>query len=135
MVKNRRSESGQTDCICSSDKGYPCCRSLLEQKASALTAEQLMRSRYCAFVHKDSQYLLATWHPKTRPVELDLTNDQTRWLGLEVKAHQQFDESHAEVEFVARFKEGGGPAQRLHERSRFERLDEKWFYLDGDFKL
>jgi SEC-C motif-containing protein len=36
------------------------------------------------------------------------------------------------VEFVARFRVGGGSAQRMRELSRFLRVDGRWFYLDGD---
>ena len=50
-----------------------------------LTAEQLMRSRYCAFVHEDEEYLLATWHPETRPSRVRFDQAQ-RWLGLKVYA-------------------------------------------------
>ena len=31
-----------------------------------------MRSRFTAFVTGDSNYLLATWHPDTRPESLSL---------------------------------------------------------------
>jgi SEC-C motif-containing protein len=37
-----------------------------------------------------------------------------------------------EVEFVARYRIGGASATKLHERSRFVREDERWFYLNGD---
>ena len=98
-------------------------------------AEALMRSRYSAFVRGLASYLLATWHPATRPATLDLDEPGLRWLGLEVKRHAALDATHAEVEFVARSKIAGR-AQRLHERSRFERLAEgdapaRWYYRDG----
>jgi len=89
-----------------------------------------MRSRYCAFVRGDASYLLATWHPSTRPATLTL-DEGVKWLGLEVKAHRQPDDTHAEVEFVARSRVAGR-GQRLHERSRFVREDGRWWYLDGD---
>ncbi len=95
-------------------------------------AESLMRSRYSAFVRGDTGYLLATWHPSTRPASLDL-EPGLRWLGLEVRLHRETGEGRAEVEFVARSRPAGpGPAQRLHERSRFVREDGRWYYLDGD---
>lgn len=114
-----------------------CCGRYLGHFADipAPDAEALMRSRYCAFVRGDAAYLLATWHPSRRPPALDLDTD-TRWLGLEVRRHERPDENHATVEFVARSRRGGGPAQRLHERSRFVREPVagqwRWFYLDGD---
>lgn len=90
-----------------------------------------MRSRYSAYVLRLVPYLLETWHPRTRPAALDADPPGLRWLGLQVRAHRCLDADHAEVEFVARCKVGGR-AQRLHERSRFERVDGRWFYVDGD---
>lgn len=90
-----------------------------------------MRSRYSAYVLKLEDYLLATWHPTTRPSELDLAADGTKWLGLEVRQHQQQDDSHATVEFVARYRIAGR-GHRLHELSRFVREDGRWYYLDGE---
>lgn len=92
-----------------------------------------MRSRYSAFVLGLEDYLLATWHSSTRPEKLDLGAEPApRWLGLEVKHHQPQDESHALVEFVARYRVGSR-GHRLHETSRFVREDGRWFYVDGDF--
>ena len=54
-----------------------------------------------------------------------------KWLGLAVKRFELTDDSHAVVEFVARYKIGGR-AHRLHETSRFIREDGRWLYLDGD---
>jgi SEC-C motif-containing protein len=93
-------------------------------------AAHLMRSRYSAFVHKSVDYLLATWHSSTRPASLDLDTG-TKWLGLEVRAHQGTGADTAEVEFVARYRVAGR-AVRMHERSRFVREDGRWFYVDGD---
>ena len=91
-----------------------------------------MRSRYAAYVLGDEAYLLATWHPDTRPATLDLTTaPPPRWLGLQVKAHRPLDAEHATVEFVARYKINGR-AHRLHEISRFEKHAGRWVYRDGD---
>jgi SEC-C motif-containing protein len=90
-----------------------------------------MRSRYSAFVLGLHDYLLQTWHPSTRPASLAPDPAGLRWLGLQVRAHQQTDADHASVEFVARSKLGGR-AHRLHERSRFVREHGRWFYVDGD---
>ena len=91
-----------------------------------------MRSRYSAFVEGHERYLLATWHPRTRPSRVRLDPAQ-RWLGLRIKRAEVSlaDASWAEVEFVARFKING-KGHRLHEISRFERIDGCWFYLDGE---
>lgn len=92
-----------------------------------------MRSRYAAYVLGRADYLLASWHPSTRPARLDLAQHPApTWLGLELKRHQP-DGERATVEFVARFRHGGGKAQRMHEISRFVREDDRWYYVDGRF--
>lgn len=92
-----------------------------------------MRSRYSAFVLGQRDYLLATWHPRTRPASIEPDPPGLQWLGLEVKAHRVLDQDHATVEFVARHKQRGR-AQRLHELSRFERVDGIWLYVDGQIR-
>lgn len=93
-----------------------------------------MRSRYSAYVLSLRDYLLATWHPDTRPATLDLDDSPgLRWLGLDVKRHADAGNGSAVVEFVARYKVGGAPAARLHEISRFLRVDGRWLYVDGEF--
>ena len=96
----------------------------------APSAEALMRSRYSAFVRGDAGYLLATWHPDTRPATIEPDPPGLKWLGLDVRRHGVQDADHATVEFVARSKLGGR-AHRLHETSRFVREDGRWYYLDG----
>lgn len=100
------------------------------QTTPAPDAEALMRSRYSAFVLERADYLLATWYSSTRPVVVEF-DPGVKWLGLEVKQHQVIDADHAEVEFVARQRDCTGHAVRLHERSRFQREDGRWFYVDG----
>ena len=121
-------------CPCGgSNKNYPdCCGRYLDSSEAAPTAEALMRSRYTAYTIGRENYLLATWHHSTRPASLDLASEpRSKWLGLEVKRHEQSDSNHAVVEFVARYKVGGR-AHRLHEVSRFVREAGQWFYVDGD---
>ena len=101
----------------------------------APTAEALMRSRYSAFVLDLGGYLLATWHPRTRPAAIEPNPIGLKWRGLEVRRHALQDADHATVEFIARSKLGGR-ARRLHETSRFVRENVRdqgrWLYLDGD---
>ena len=110
-----------------------CCGRYLDDLAAepAPDAESLMRSRYAAFVLERADYLLATWHGSTRPPGVEFDPD-VKWLGLEVRQHVVLDATHAEVEFVARQKSAGRPAQRLHERSRFVREGGRWLYVAGD---
>ncbi|HEY0509045.1 MAG TPA: YchJ family protein [Blastococcus sp.] len=119
---------------CPCGTGLPldeCCGRLHDGTAPAATAEQLMRSRYSAFVLGDAGYLLATWHPTTRPRTLDL-DPHVRWTGLDVLATTggSLLGSEGTVEFRAHYvRDGGAGAQ--HENSRFVREGGHWRYLDG----
>lgn len=125
--------NAESPCPCGSGKPYThCCGPCHEGTRPAPDAEALMRSRYAAFVQGNAHYLLATWHPDTRPRHLDLDEEPPpRWLGLQVKRHDILGPDQARVEFVARYK-AGGRAFRLHETSRFARLDGRWYYVEGE---
>jgi len=114
------------DCPCGSGAAYAdCCGRLHRQLALAETPQELMRSRYAAYVVGDLDHIFRTWHPRTRPD--DLSPDPTlTWTGLEILAAEG-----DEVEFVASYERAGVPGRR-HERSRFERRRGKWVYVDGD---
>lgn len=120
-------------CPCGSGRELAdCCGRYLEGAEVPDTAEALMRSRYTAYVLGREEYLLETWRPATRPASLRLVDEpRPKWLGLEVRRHEQQDEAHAIVEFVARYKVGGR-AHRMHEVSRFVREGGRWYYVDGD---
>ena len=130
----RHRPAGTPQCHCGRPAPFEdCCAPLLRGERRAATAEDLMRSRYSAFMVGDADYLLNTWHPDTRPPRLSLDAEQ-RWLGLKIKATTAGGASHEHgtVEFVARYKISGQGC-RLHENSRFARVDGEWRYLDGDF--
>ncbi|UUU20871.1 YchJ family metal-binding protein [Streptomyces sp. DSM 40750] len=97
--------------------------------AAAPTAEALMRSRYSAFVVRDEAYLLRTWHPRTRPASVDFDTTM-RWTGLDILDTHDGSSFHTTgtVTFRASFRGGS-----MHERSRFERVDGAWVYVDGEF--
>jgi SEC-C motif-containing protein len=120
-------------CPCGSGLAYAvCCGRHIEGREPAATAEALMRSRYTAYALGNQPYLLDTWHASTRPPSLNLDEQPVpKWIGLKVLRHEQPDDDHAIVEFVARYKVNGR-AFKLQETSRFVREDGRWFYVDGD---
>ena len=124
--------AAKSTCPCGTARSYAeCCGLFLSGQATAPNAEALMRSRYTAFTKRDEAYLLATWHPSTRPAALNLAGDAaTKWIGLDVKNVEATGADSASVEFVARYKLGGR-AQRLHEVSRFVREQSRWFYVSA----
>lgn len=120
-------------CPCGTTLPYAHCCGRYHHGAEHLqapTAEALMRSRYSAYVLQLNDYLLATWHPSTRPTEPLTHEPGLRWLGLQVLSHTPIDAEHAQVEFVARSKLAGR-AHRMREHSRFVRENGHWLYLDA----
>lgn len=91
-----------------------------------------MRSRFRAFRDGDEAWLLASWHPSTRPPALDLTDNPT-WRGLQIvdTVDGGPTDDTGIVEFRATYLVAGGGVGMQHERSRFVREDGRWFYLDA----
>lgn len=91
-----------------------------------------MRSRFEAFRDGDAAWLLASWHPSTRPATLDLAGNP-RWRGLQIVdtvAGGPEDDTGI-VEFRATFVVPGAGVDVQHERSRFVRAGGRWYYLEA----
>jgi len=120
-------------CWCGNEKRTTdCCEPYLAGELIPPTAEATMRSRYSAYVTLNRDYLLSTWHPQTRPKNIELDSSQ-RWLGLKVVRTEAGSASDAQgtVQFVARYKVAGR-GHRIEELSHFSRVDGRWLYLTGD---
>ncbi|MGO4255359.1 YchJ family protein [Marmoricola sp. RAF53] len=118
-------------CPCGSGTPYDvCCGPLHRQERQAATPEELMRSRYSAFAVGDGNHLFRTWHPRTRPEDVD-PDPGTTWTGLEVLDATE-DGDEGTVEFRASWTSPAGSGV-LHERSRFTRRAGRWVYVDGEF--
>lgn len=127
----------QEICPCGSKKQYQyCCGKYLSGKATAETAEKLMRSRYAAFCQGNIDYLIATLDPDKRTTsdrqELTKSVNNTQWLGLTIlnisKGNKNDSVGYVEFEAVYHTNELG----QLHERSEFVKIDGKWFYVEGE---
>lgn len=92
-----------------------------------------MRSRFEAFRDADVEWLLASWHPSTRPATVDLRGNP-RWRGLQIidVVGGTADDVTAIVEFRASYVAAPGDIRVQHERSRFVREDARWYYLDAE---
>nr|HQV23117.1 YchJ family metal-binding protein [Agitococcus sp.] len=110
-------------CPCGSGQIYrECCQRFWATQQKPNTAEQLMRSRYTAFVLQKAQYLVDTHHADFREANalqaLKKSFKNTQWLGLEVIGVEagQATDNQGIVEFKAHFN-SLGKQQVLHERS------------------
>ncbi|WP_164253640.1 YchJ family metal-binding protein [Streptomyces sp. S4.7] len=127
-----RGSRDTSPCLCGLPASYgECCDRFHAATAAAPTAERLMRARYSAFAVGNEPYLLTTWHPATRPSRVDL-DPAMRWAGLEILAATEGSAFHTTgtVTFRARYTRRGEEGA-LHERSRFERHDGAWVYVEG----
>lgn len=122
-------------CPCNSGTPYAsCCEPLITWSHIAPTAESLMRSRYTAYVVRNVDYLLKTWHSSTRPATIDPATIP-EWYGLQIVRTEagSKEDDHGVVEFKATSL-SQKKIWRLHEVSRFMKEDGQWFYVDGDIK-
>ncbi|MFF0341094.1 YchJ family protein [Kribbella sp. NPDC004875] len=116
-------------CPCGQNAPYDaCCGPLHRGATTATTAEQLMRSRYSAFVVHDAAYLQQTWSLTTRPAHIDFPDRE--WTGLEILNTTGGSPFHSEgtVEFNAHYTTNGHPAVQ-HENSTFTRESGQWVYV------
>ena len=109
-------------CPCGLPADYADCCQRFHRGAAAPTPELLMRSRYSAFAVGDSAYLSRTWHPSTRPADVEATGS---WVRLEVLAATGgLLDAEGTVYFRAHSLNGV-----VEERSRFTRDSGRWAYL------
>ena len=100
-------------CPCQSQQPYEnCCQPYHEQSKQPKTAEQLMRSRYAAYVLQQIDYIIKTTVPAQQAL-LDQTSItqwsyNAQWLGLTVHQHiTNIHPHHAQVAFTVYFMEHG----------------------------
>ena len=123
------------DCYCGSLKTYSnCCEKAHKNLAEAKTAEQLMRSRYSAFVLANGDYLMASHHSSTRPLKEKKSivkwAKSVQWIKLEVLEISEGKENDTKgtVMFNAYFYDNG-KVDIIHEKSAFVKENNHWFYL------
>ena len=96
-----------------------------------------MRSRYGAYVELAIDYLGETLHPEHRADwDRDATEALVRgaeWLGLQIVSTEgrAARRRRGPGRIHRRFRDQGR-VQRHHERSRFQSLDGRWYYVDGE---
>lgn len=122
-------------CPCETGEEYSSCCGIYHNDITQVkTAEQLMRSRYTAFVKANGDYLMLSHHSSTRPVhqKYDIMSwaMSVKWLKLEVEEVIAGDEKDTEGEvvfsayYMERFKN-----RCLKEHSKFVKENGHWVYL------
>jgi len=123
------------NCYCGTNKTYQnCCEGFHLNNGKTESAEQLMRSRYSAFVLANGDYLMATHHKSTRPIKekkaIVKWAKSVQWIRLEVLETSEGtkDDIEGTVNFSAYFFENG-KVDVIHEKSAFVKEDNSWYYL------
>ena len=123
-----------SSCPCGSKIKYKKCCQRYHKGAIPPTALLLMRSRYSAYAVGESGYIVKTTHPNnpdhTKEVNawresIQQFTDNTEFLGLKIVEVVE-DEEESFVTFKAQLSSG-----EMVEKSRFLRVDGRWFYVDG----
>lgn len=127
-------------CPCQSGMNYTdCCEPFHQYRMFPATAEQLMRSRYCAYSLKNIDYIVETTVP-TQQILLDKRGlfdwaNTTKWTGLEIVSHKPtLSKIHSTVEFKAFFVTENGE-QVHHETSLFVKINGRWYFVDPTVDL
>lgn len=127
-------------CPCQSNLLYQdCCQLYHQQQKYPSQADQLMRSRYTAYVLKNIDYIVKTTAPSQQALldyqALKQWADQTKWQGLEIIQHQpNLTKIHSMVEFKAFFA-GKDQTEVHHEKSLFVNIDSIWYFVDPTVSL
>ncbi|NJM80685.1 MAG: hypothetical protein HC854_15690 [Flavobacterium sp.] len=123
----------KTNCYCGSTLSFNfCCETFITKISLPKHPEQLMRSRYSAYVLHNADYLIATTHHSKRKFfdkkEILHWAKANTWIKLEIlKAEEN------QVEFKAYYLDERLQAQIHHEKSTFKQEKDIWYYVDGIF--
>jgi SEC-C motif-containing protein len=122
------------NCFCGNQSTFEkCCQPIISGKTEAQNAEELMRSRFSAYVIEDYPYILQTYASQQRSgltvSQLADSAQGTQWLNLQVLAHHPKPNT-VQVEFKA-FYLVDGQYYVMHELSDFVLEDNKWCYTTG----
>ena len=121
-------------CPCESGKAHlSCCGQYHSGQLIPETAEQLMRSRYTAYVNCNADYLVDTIHPeKITPTlfnELINSFKGIIWCGLQINevSGAGKNDDKGTVSFSAFYETAEGKF-RMDEKSLFVKIADKWYY-------
>ena len=124
-------------CPCGSNVSYAeCCRPLIKGEKPAMKAQQLMRSRYSAYVKKEIGYILTSLHPDHRS---DYDEKSTRawaesaeWHTFEIVETKGggAEDREGKVEFIVTYSQNNVKTEH-HELSSFKKEGGTWYFVTG----
>jgi len=125
-------------CHCGKGESFEtCCGPLIKGERKAKTAEELMRSRYSAFVEAEIDYIMNTHDPENvgqidRAGTLEWAR-QSEWLGLEILETERGgeDDTVGRVDFVTKYKLKGSTLDH-RESATFRKIKSTWYFVDGE---
>ena len=125
-------------CHCGKGDSFEsCCGPLLAGTQKATTAEQLMRSRYSAFVEGNVDYIMTTHDPDTvHQIDREVTEQwakQSELKSLEILDTEKGgpEDSFGRVDFCATYElKGSSVAHR--ESATFRKHKDTWYFVDGE---
>ncbi|MGZ3633179.1 MAG: peptide deformylase [Parachlamydiaceae bacterium] len=126
-------------CPCESEKMYEECCGRFHRGSVPSNAQELMRSRYVAYVLNLPDYIIATTHPGSPYYQDNRTtwkrnlaqfSERSTFHKLEILDFQENGDS-AMVVFVAYLSQGEEEAT-FTEKSYFQKVKGKWLYLRGE---
>jgi len=132
--------SPNSECPCGSLKKYKKCCKIFHNGSDAKTAEELMRSRFTAYISNDANYIIKTTHSDNQDYTLNIDSwkkdiinfsDYTDFIKLEILESVE-GKKESFVKFTATLKQDNLDAS-FTENSRFLKVNNKWFYIDGTF--
>ena len=113
-----------------------CCEPLHLGQRKAQSALELMKSRYCAFIAKQFDYLRKTTHPQSlgniNHAENEKWANNVQFTKLEILFFEE-QGNKGTVEFKAHFtftnpSDGVEKSEVHHERSTFRKQQGEWFF-------
>jgi len=129
--------SGKSSCPCGSKKRYKNCCEIFHRGKLPKDALLLMRSRYCAYAIGLTNYIISTTISTSKEFqnpnwenEIRLFSESTKFLGVTI-----LNKSLGDIESYVTFRANLIANKQdisFTEKSRFLKIDKKWFYESGD---
>lgn len=125
-------------CACGTGNEYmDCCGKYISMNAYPLTAEQLMRSRYVAYVKCEISYIIQTTDTSTRSLynakSIGEWASTSHWQKLEIISTSEGLEKDTKgyVEFKAYYLDAKNKQNIHHEYSTFKKVKDVWYFVEG----